>query len=995
MRVSIASTSSQRLSVALVSSHKLGRVCDRAFMGGILFLIFFTPIAFGSVHPWAFALMEVVVFLLVGVWMGKWLLGTGEQEDGGVGERGANRGLGLTFLPLILFVAFICFQLVPLPPALLHFLSPKTYEFYTHSLPGWPEQVPYESIASVESVASVASIGSIASVEWSVAKEGHETTSISSPQPVTLDAPQSTFYALWRPLSLAPQLTSTNLLKFLAYTGLFLLVLFYPLSVANDQQSAVEKRTSPEGRFFRRVLLTILWSGLFVAVLGVVQQFTWNGKILWFFVPYDWGAPHLKPIPRASGPFVNPDHFANYLALIFPLVIAGTLSGSVFTPQQWRKTLRPVSSGAARLFCGFVAFTLTLGILLSLSRAGWVGTGLGVGILFWIFLSLPQERRLVFLRQSKRLTIGFALTGFVFVLVVALFFVGSAGRSQVDIRLEQTVMQETSLWRRVGVWQDSLSMTQDFPVFGVGLGAWPELHPHYRQPPWSRVFYTEAHNDYLQVLAETGLLGFALLAWFFWQGGRRLYHGLWTASPGAFPLMAALVAALGVMAFHEFFDFNLQIPANAFLFTLLFALALRLTEAGVSSLKSQVSSPEFRVPSLKSQVSSSKFQVPSRFRVPIAVGVGVIASGLCFFALRQTGFPYPYNLQEPASPLEARELLLSYPARSSGHQSLSLFLLDKAAPTEDWLKELQIALWLAPLNPYTHDLYAAGLAEQGRNEEALQEMTRSISVAPVLAAHLYLNDDGLSSLSQREADAVEEGFKQALTSGYEGAVDGLGTFYMAVERFADAGKLYEEAALREEEDAQLRYLLKAGSAYARAEDEGKERAEALFRQAAQLAPQDPRAYQYLAVQVFAPQGDVASAKTVVAEGIHNGADRLTLFLSLAEAAQKAGDRKEAKEALQKALALRQSSFEANYRLGLLYLREKDFNRATLLLRKAAHLRPDSASAFFNLGLAEEGRYQFFDAQKAYARAVELAPNNMSFRVRYQTFQRKVAEQKGQ
>jgi tetratricopeptide (TPR) repeat protein len=274
-------------------------------------------------------------------------------------------------------------------------------------------------------------------------------------------------------------------------------------------------------------------------------------------------------------------------------------------------------------------------------------------------------------------------------------------------------------------------------------------------------------------------------------------------------------------------------------------------------------------------------------------------------------------------------------------------------------------------------------------------MTRSISLAPVLAAHLYLNDDGLSSLSQREADAVEEGFKQALTSSYEGAVDGLGTFYMAVERFADAGKLYEEAALREEEDAQLRYLLKAGSAYARAEDEGKERAEALFRQATQLAPQDPKAYQYLAVQVFAPQGDIASAKTVVAEGMHNGADRLTLFLSLAEAAQKAGDRKEAKEALQKALALRQSSFEANYRLGLLYLQEKDFNHATLSLRRAANLRPDAASAFFNLGVAEEGRYQFFDAQKAYARAVELAPDNLSFRVRYQTFQRKVAEQKRQ
>jgi tetratricopeptide (TPR) repeat protein len=454
-------------------------------------------------------------------------------------------------------------------------------------------------------------------------------------------------------------------------------------------------------------------------------------------------------------------------------------------------------------------------------------------------------------------------------------------------------------------------------------------------------------------------------------------------------VLAALVAALGIMAFHEFFDFNLQIPANAFLFALFLGLALRLTGGGVSSFKSQV-------PSLKSQVSSPKSQVRSRFQVVVAVGIGVAATALCLLALRQQGLPYPYNLQEPASAVEARELLLSYPAHSSLHRSLFRFLQEQSAPIEDWFKELEIAHWLDPLDPYAHDLYAAGLAEQGRNEEALQEMTRSISSAPILAAHLYLDDEGVALLSEQEGDAVEEGFKQALTSGYERAVDGLGAFYTAVKRFADAGKVYEEAASREEEtDARLPYLLKAGLAYVRAEDEGREKAEALFRQAAQLAPQDPRAYQYLAVQVFAPQGDVALVKAVIAEGMQNGADSFSLSLSLAEAAQKAGDRKEARAALQKALALRQFSFEANFRLGLLYLQEKSFDRAVLLLRKAISLRPNAASAFFNLGLAEEGRYQFFEAQKAYARAVELAPDNMSFQARYQAFQHKVAEEKRQ
>ena len=93
------------------------------------------------------------------------------------------------------------------------------------------------------------------------------------------------------------------MLKFLAYTGLFLLVLFYPFGYTSGQQPAspfpppLRGRTKEGGncselgeaetQFVRTVLLTILYNGLLVAVLGMVQQFTWNGKILWFFVPYD------------------------------------------------------------------------------------------------------------------------------------------------------------------------------------------------------------------------------------------------------------------------------------------------------------------------------------------------------------------------------------------------------------------------------------------------------------------------------------------------------------------------------------------------------------------------------------------------------------------------------------------------------------------------------------------------------------------------------------
>src|SRR3989337_1700449 len=104
--------------------------CDRLIRWGILLLIFFTPLAYGSVQPWAFSLTEAVVFLLVIIWTGKLLFSS--RLDTFVPSP--------FLLPLTLFIGLVCFQLLPLPPPLLRLLSPSTHELYSRSLPGWPER---------------------------------------------------------------------------------------------------------------------------------------------------------------------------------------------------------------------------------------------------------------------------------------------------------------------------------------------------------------------------------------------------------------------------------------------------------------------------------------------------------------------------------------------------------------------------------------------------------------------------------------------------------------------------------------------------------------------------------------------------------------------------------------------------------------------------------------------------------------------------------------
>ncbi|MCZ6626112.1 MAG: hypothetical protein O7B35_18085, partial [Deltaproteobacteria bacterium] len=75
----------------------------------------------------------------------------------------------------------------------------------------------------------------------------------------------------WFPLSIAPSLTRTDLLKFVAYAAFFFLVLLYPFEDTRTNKA--------EKRFFRSVLLMVLLSGVIVAMVGFLERFTWNGKL--------------------------------------------------------------------------------------------------------------------------------------------------------------------------------------------------------------------------------------------------------------------------------------------------------------------------------------------------------------------------------------------------------------------------------------------------------------------------------------------------------------------------------------------------------------------------------------------------------------------------------------------------------------------------------------------------------------------------------------------
>jgi tetratricopeptide (TPR) repeat protein/O-antigen ligase len=938
------------------------RWCDRVVLGGVLILLLVTPLAFGSVHPWAFSLLEIVIFLLAGVWAVRTLSTHGKAPS--------SVPLRPLLMPLVFLVGVALWQLCPLPPTALRVLSPATYTLYSQVLPGWPRQVVYnQSITPTPQ--------SEESAEWVVLPTPSEvpsrveSSSGGAPRTervaVAATATTPVLVQTWRSLSPAPLLTWTALLKLLAYVTLFALIVGYPIG-----HGGPGRPREVEARFVRSVVLTILFAGGLIALLGIVQCFAWNGKLLWFFVPYDWRGAQVAATLRAQGPFVNYSHFANYLAVIFPVALTAALFPTTLVPAR--------IAFAFRLLWGSVGFFIGVGVLLSNSRGGWIGLVLGGGLVLWGRRAVHRA----FGPATGRSSIWRALVGLTLALVLALAFVGVAAREQMDARLDDTLQGEVSGLTRVMLALDTVTMLRDFPVWGVGLGAWSATFPHYQRTELTGGYFREAHNDYVEFAAEMGMVGLGLLAWFVVVVLKWVRAGVRAASVTIRPLLIGLGGSLGVMAVHEMMDFNLQIPAIAVLFTVVLGLVVRLAHHEAREKEGTVVSPPRSSSRVWAESDVSDFPIWSggwehwRPRA-LALGVSGGACALIVLALHQEQRPYPYNLQPPTSLSEARAVIDAHPTHVPFHLAFAGFI-PRGASIALQQSALAAALWLEPGHGYARDLYAATFFRAGKKKEGLEQTTLSVFHTPEGAAHIYLRPRIVPWLPVEEQAAIEEGLRRALAVGKGGARASLGQFYAALGRFGDQASLYEDAARAESRVREkASWLVQASQAYQRVQNMRK--AEQTLRAAVALMPSDPHLYQQL-VNHVATESNLDAAKAMVAEGIGNGLDPFELWLGFAAAAQVKRDFPAAKDALSRALEIRPESLEAHARLGHLYLQERNFDRAALIWRKITDLTPSDASAFYHLGVAERGRYRFFEAEKAFTRALALQPNDATFQREY-------------
>jgi O-antigen ligase len=340
----------------------------------------------------------------------------------------------------------------------------------------------------------------------------------------------------WKPISVSPPDTLRGL-AFLAAFSLLALAVFRELG---------------EGRWRRRLLRTVVFTGLALTVVALLQAVSPEPRRLYgvWQPSWDWAV---------FGPYVNRNHFAGYLVMAASLSLGLALEALARLRAAWSTRrhgllLLGETEGLALARAAAGVMLLVAGLVASQSRGGVSAFACATLAVLLLILSGGAPPRSATGRRWTALAV---------LLLVAsgVLWIGLGG-------VQQAFATRGIRGSRLDLWRDMLPIVPRFPLFGDGWNAFATAYPWY-QTVWKTDWIGEAHNDYLQVLLDGGLVGFALVA-----GLLGLVFRAALARARRSPVDLGLLGALLGLAFHELVDFNGQIPANAATWIALAALAL-------------------------------------------------------------------------------------------------------------------------------------------------------------------------------------------------------------------------------------------------------------------------------------------------------------------------------------------------------------------------------------------------------------------------------------
>ncbi len=316
-----------------------------------------------------------------------------------------------------------------------------------------------------------------------------------------------------------------------------------------------------DGEMLKRTVLFLVIFGGGLAFASVLQSFFMPDRVLWF-----------RAVPvnaQPFGPYVCRNHYAGLMEMIFPLALA---LAYVHKPSRqfgtWRERLLGFFDDDNFLLFVFLclsALIILLSVFISLSRGGILSLCLSLLFFLTVTLRISRSRR-------KFGFIPINLMAFGMMILVAVWF----GWEQLDQRfggLYHSIRVVTPESRYM-VLKNGWHMFSDFPAFGAGFGSFGHVFTKYHTiAPYWVVDY--AHNDYLQLLTESGIAGFFLFLIFFMVILLKAIKAFnKRKDPLAVFIFAGALSGMAAIFFHSLVDFNLHVNANALYFSFLCALTV-------------------------------------------------------------------------------------------------------------------------------------------------------------------------------------------------------------------------------------------------------------------------------------------------------------------------------------------------------------------------------------------------------------------------------------
>ena len=331
---------------------------------------------------------------------------------------------------------------------------------------------------------------------------------------------------------------------------------------------------------------TLFWVAGLEAFYGLLQTLIPSLGVLWFWEPTGAGF--------ARGTFVNRNHYAAFLGMLWPVLLGCLLS--VRAASEYHHSVSNAEleqQKKARQKTWFLAFVIglaLLGLFFSQSRGGILGALIASTVFVVFGRKQHRKRAVVFF-------LGCWLVMFAYGSIIGFHGI-----------VERFDGLEKAAPPRLNIWGDSLRLIQDHWLTGTGLGTHPEVIRVYQSHLTDQYDVVHAHSDYLELAAELGVpvaVMMVLLAWGYWWASalriatlrravRSKEYGVrsenavrsWEKGEGSEELgvgcglevekrrLLALGALAGSAAFlcHCWVEFNWQIPANQLYFIVLLVL---------------------------------------------------------------------------------------------------------------------------------------------------------------------------------------------------------------------------------------------------------------------------------------------------------------------------------------------------------------------------------------------------------------------------------------